>query len=329
VFSDADGEEISRANTYVPVISHGEETPIIHNVTLSVGSTFEDGGQYLLDDSDLHVSVVAGLNFGELLPVEISTIFSFPWGVPFYGFALGTPAFGRFGSGQGVMTVPLSFDNHAFFDVAGSIRVELYDDGGSVLGEAGTLVDVPQGSSYDESAVFSVPLDVVSLSAARNGRFDVYFDTGVLNMVLWWFLMVEEKKKSGNLVRAVSFRVAKAAVKAILVYLIYFLLVPLLAPLFELIPGFMESIEVLVVVYIVLMLICDLTAKTVFQYFFSTARALFFMAYLMFSMGDGVFNTSYENFSLTVNLTLFYTVAVLLSLLGFARTILQAINFMH
>jgi hypothetical protein len=141
--------------------------------------------------------------------------------------------------------------------------------------------------------------------------------------------MVEQQKKSKNLVKDVSFRVAKATVKAILVYLIYFLLVPILAPLFELIPGFMESIEVFVIVYIVLMILGDLTAKTVFQYFFSTARALFFMAYLLLSMGDGVFNTSYENFSLTVNLTLFYTVAVLLSLLGFARTILQAINFMH
>jgi hypothetical protein len=140
--------------------------------------------------------------------------------------------------------------------------------------------------------------------------------------------MVEQQKKSKNLVKDVSFRVAKATVKAILVYLIYFLLVPMFAPLFELIPGFMESLEAFVIVYIMLMILGDLTAKTVFQYFFSTARALFFMAYLLLSMGDGVFNTSYENFSLTVNLTLFYTVAVLLSLLGFARTILQAINFM-
>jgi hypothetical protein len=140
--------------------------------------------------------------------------------------------------------------------------------------------------------------------------------------------MAEQQKKSKNLVKDISFRVAKATVKAILVYLIYFLLVPMLAPLFELIPGLMESIEVFVIVYIMLMILGDLTAKTVFQYFFSTARALFFMAYLLLSMGDGMFNTSYENFSLTVNLTLFYTVAVLLSLLGFARTILQAINFM-
>ena len=140
--------------------------------------------------------------------------------------------------------------------------------------------------------------------------------------------MAEQQKNSKNTVKDVSFRVAKATVKAILVYLIYFLLVPMLTPLFELIPGFIESIEVFVMVYIVLMILGDLTAKTVFQYFFSTARALFFMAYLLLSMGGGIFNKNYENFSLTVNLTLFYTVAVLLSLLGFARTILQAINFM-
>jgi hypothetical protein len=141
--------------------------------------------------------------------------------------------------------------------------------------------------------------------------------------------MAEQQKKRKNLIKDVSFRVAKATVKAILVYLIYFLLAPMLAPLFGLIPGFMESIEAFIAVYIVLMILSDLTAKTVFQYFFNTARALFFMGYLLLSMGDGILSTSYENFSLTVNLTLFYTIAVTLSLLGFARTILQAINFMH
>jgi hypothetical protein len=49
----------------------------------------------------------------------------------------------------------------------------------------------------------------------------------------------------------------------------------------------------------------------------------------LLSMGDGVFSISYENFSLTVNLTIFYTIMVLLSLLSLAKTVLQAINFMH
>lgn len=141
--------------------------------------------------------------------------------------------------------------------------------------------------------------------------------------------MTKQQKKSKNLVKDISFRVAKATIKAILVYLVYFLLVPMLAPLFGLIPGFIESIEAFVAVYIVLMILSDLTAKTVFQYFFNTARALFFMGYLILSMGDGVLSASYENFSLTVNLTLFYAIAATISLFGFARTILQAINFMH
>ncbi|TRO47870.1 hypothetical protein E2P60_02235 [Candidatus Bathyarchaeota archaeon] len=141
--------------------------------------------------------------------------------------------------------------------------------------------------------------------------------------------MTKQQKKRKNLVKDISFRVAKATIKAILVYLVYFLLVPMLAPLFGLIPGFIESIEAFVAVYIVLMILSDLTAKTVFQYFFNTARALFFMGYLLLSMGDGVLSASYDNFSLTVNLTLFYAIAATISLFGFARTILQAINFMH
>ncbi len=140
--------------------------------------------------------------------------------------------------------------------------------------------------------------------------------------------MIEEKKKRKNIVKDISFRVVKATFKAILVYLIYFLLTPMLVPLFGLIPGFLESIEAFVAIYIVLMLLSDLTQHTIFQYFFSTARALFFVAYLLFSMGNGVISASYENFSLTVNLTLFYTIALALSLLGFASSILQAINFM-
>lgn len=140
--------------------------------------------------------------------------------------------------------------------------------------------------------------------------------------------MTEEKKKSKNIIKGILFRIVKAAVKAILVYLIYFLLAPMLAPLFGLIPGIMESIEAFIVVYIVLMILGDITEHTIFQYFFSTARALFFVAYLLFSMCNGVISTSYENFSLTVNLTLFYTIALTLSLLGVATSILQAINFM-
>ena len=177
VFSDAEGSEIARDNTYVAVIPHGENVTIIHNVTLSMDSLLESGEQYLFNDNNLTASVTAGLNFAELFPAQISTNFTYPWGAPFYNFALGQPSFGRFNGTHSMVTVPMSFENHAAFDLVGNIRVELYDGADVLLGESQTVVSAPQYSSYNGDLEFYVPLNAASLSGSRNGRFDVYFST--------------------------------------------------------------------------------------------------------------------------------------------------------
>jgi hypothetical protein len=180
VFSDAEGEEISRDNTFVPVIQHGENVTILHNVTLSMDSLLEKGEQYLFNDNNLNVSVTAGLTFAELLPAQISTNFTFPWGAPFYNFALGEPSYGRFDSTQVAVAVPMSFENHALFDIAGNIRIELYDQTDSLLSESQTIVYVPQHSAYEGEVEFNVTLSESSLSTAQNGHFNVYFDMGLV-----------------------------------------------------------------------------------------------------------------------------------------------------
>lgn len=141
--------------------------------------------------------------------------------------------------------------------------------------------------------------------------------------------MVEEKKKQPNKVKDISFKVVRASVTAILMYVLYLLVASLLAPVFELVPWLAETIEAFIVVYIVLMILGDLTRGTIFQHFFNVARALFLIAYLLVSMGEGAFSVSYENFNLTINLTMFYAFAVVLSLLGLATTILKAISYLN
>jgi hypothetical protein len=180
VFSDAEGAEISRDNTYVPIIPQGENTTILHNVTLSMVSLLEEGEQYLFNDNDLHVSVTAGLNFAELLPAQISTNFTFPWSAPFYNFALGEPSYEQFDLTQVTRAVPMSFENHAAFDIAGNIRIELYDQVDSLLCESQTLVYAPQHSAYEGEVEFDVPLSALSLSAAQNGHFNFYFSIGLV-----------------------------------------------------------------------------------------------------------------------------------------------------
>ena len=140
--------------------------------------------------------------------------------------------------------------------------------------------------------------------------------------------MVEEKNRSQNKFRGLAFRIAKASAKASLVYLLYFLVASLFTPFFGLVPGLVEMIEVFVAVYVVLMIMGDLTARTIFGCFFDFARAFFVLGYLVFSVGDGMFNMAYENFSLTLNLTLFYAFAALLSMLGLATSVMRAVSFM-
>ncbi len=177
MFSDAEGTEISRANTFVPVIPRGENVTIIHNATLNMDSVLENAEQYLFNDNNITASVMAGLTLAELLPTQISTNFTFPWGAPFYNFSLGQPSFGRFNFTHAAVSVPISFENHFFYDLAGNIRVKLFDSVGSILGESETPFYVPQHSSYDGNLEFHVPLGAAFFSAAHNGRFDVYFSS--------------------------------------------------------------------------------------------------------------------------------------------------------
>jgi hypothetical protein len=177
VFSDAEGSEISRASTFVPAIPQGQNVTILHNATLSMDSLLQKGDQYLFNDNNLTASVTAGLNFAELIPAQLSTNITYPWGAPFYNFMLGQPSYDLFDSTHSRVVVPLSFENHAAFDFAGSIRVELYDSGNSLLGESRVAFDVSRGSRYNGNLEFRVPLNIASLSAAQSGHFKVFFST--------------------------------------------------------------------------------------------------------------------------------------------------------
>lgn len=128
--------------------------------------------------------------------------------------------------------------------------------------------------------------------------------------------------------RGIAFRALKATIKGILFYIIYFVLSQLLAPVSTLVPGLQQMIEIFFIVYIVLMIVGNLTSGTIYQHFFNAAKALFVIGYMLFSLGGGVFGTSFENVSLMVDLRMFLVIAVLLSLLGLAKTVLQAINYM-
>jgi hypothetical protein len=141
--------------------------------------------------------------------------------------------------------------------------------------------------------------------------------------------MASDKKEARSNVRSIVIKALKATVKGLLVYAIYFILWTFIAPVAEIIPGFQGMIETFVAVYIVLMIIGELTGGTIYQHFFNGAKALFVMFYLLLTLNGGIINMSFQNFALFIDLRLFLTITMILSLLGLARSVLQAINFVN
>lgn len=129
--------------------------------------------------------------------------------------------------------------------------------------------------------------------------------------------------------RKIGFRALKAAAKGILVYILYFVLSLFLAPFMEMVPTLQQSIEAFVTLYLILMVIGDFMADTIYHYFFGAGKSLFVIFYLILSLKSGVVSTSFGSMNLLVDLRLFLVIAMLLSLLGLARSVFQAINFMN
>ena len=129
--------------------------------------------------------------------------------------------------------------------------------------------------------------------------------------------------------RKIGFRALKAAAKGILVYVLYFVLSLFLAPFVEMVPTLQQSIEAFVTLYLILMVIGDFLADTIYHYFFGAGKSLFVIFYLILSLKSGVVSASFGSINLLVDLRLFLVIAMLLSLLGLARSVFQAINFMN
>nr|ADP09471.1 hypothetical protein E48-1C_26 [uncultured marine crenarchaeote E48-1C] len=141
--------------------------------------------------------------------------------------------------------------------------------------------------------------------------------------------MTEEGRKRNDRLFRFTMKALKATIKAIIVYGIYFILLSFLAPVSELVPGFQQTVETFVIVYILIMIIGELSAGTIYHHFFNAAKALFVIIYLIFSLKGGTVAMSLENFNLVADLRFFLIIAMFLSSIGLAKSVLQAIDFLN
>ncbi|MGQ9624327.1 MAG: hypothetical protein ACUVT9_03035 [Candidatus Bathycorpusculaceae bacterium] len=131
-----------------------------------------------------------------------------------------------------------------------------------------------------------------------------------------------------TLIRKMVLKAFKATVKGILFYVAYFVLWGFASPLAEIFSGLQQIVETFVIIYVVLMILEELASGTIYQYFLNVSKALFVTLYLILELNGGIFSLTYKSVNFFVDLRMVLAVVVLLSLIGIAKSMLQAVNYL-
>jgi len=137
-----------------------------------------------LTDSFFNVEIFAGLNFARVVPVQLSTNTTIPWGAPFYNFSVLEISTLPHNATSNKVVIPVNFENHAFLGITGAVRLEIYNNVNERVASGTTSLDVPSGHRYDGQIVTYLNLvDVPRLT--ESGKVHVIFEAPMF-VLEWW-----------------------------------------------------------------------------------------------------------------------------------------------
>lgn len=176
--SSVEGTLIARGNTCVPVIERNTVTTIRHNITVNVAELFQENSNLVFNDTGFVLHEAVGMSVAEVIPFTASTNVTFPWGAPLYSLNIGEPEWVAVNRTYTLIRTPISFENHAFFDVVGSFLMRMYDSEGDVINEAQTFIDVPSHTGYGGYAEIYVRNEEIGLCR----QLGFYLQTPIFNV---------------------------------------------------------------------------------------------------------------------------------------------------
>jgi hypothetical protein len=179
--SNEEGMTITQGSTFIPIIERGETVNTVHNMTMNLDDLSQTYTEVLFNDTELPVYTKVSISAAEVIPVQAIANLSIPWGAPLHNFALGTPRFETLNQTHSRVVIPMSFDNHAFFDLIGTLDIRLYNRVDVIIGETQIDIDTPQDSSWQRQLELDIPIDEVISTSAMSGRIELDFTSQYFN----------------------------------------------------------------------------------------------------------------------------------------------------
>ena len=128
--------------------------------------------------------------------------------------------------------------------------------------------------------------------------------------------------------RNLAKRFFKALIKTVIVYVLFAAISAFLIP-FASFYSYEATLSVFFALYLFFVFVIEFTKGTVFYHAFSIANSLVIVLYFSYVMNTGVINIAVEQFNMMVDLRFFLAIFVLGGILGFAKSMLQLLNWMN
>jgi len=173
---DEDGSVIAGTSIFIPTIGQGQTINVTQNVKLNVTDLLQTHQSLLINDTDLRTNTMLSMLAAGMIPLQASSNSTMQWGAPLNNLTLGTLQLAISNATYYVIRVPLSFENHAFFDLSGTVWLSAYNTVGQLIGQGQTSIQVTQNSPYDGNLEIYVPI-----GAGPIVRIEVYFVTTFFN----------------------------------------------------------------------------------------------------------------------------------------------------
>ncbi len=183
--TDPNGTVLDLSETFVPSIPQGTHVNAPHTIPIDIDSFISmDHIPLMLNDSYFNVEIFACLNFARAVPVQLSTNTTIPWGAPLAQFSIGNISISPHNRTHVEATIPISFENHAVVDIAGTLKIEVYNDSQELITSGLTTISVPSHHSYADSiSAYVKQQDVLKLTS--NGNRHMIFETPMFTLD-WW-----------------------------------------------------------------------------------------------------------------------------------------------
>lgn len=166
------GSEVAWGSTLIPIVPHGQAVNTTHTMSLNVTGLLQSNLDLLFNDSTLSVNENVSMNAAEVVPVQASSFLDVPWGAPLSNLAFGTPETSIYNASHLRVVVPVSFENHAFFNLTGTLNARISSSVPQFVSRCQVNLNAPQNSPYKMRLEFYVPIQTT-----QSIHLEVFFRT--------------------------------------------------------------------------------------------------------------------------------------------------------